>query len=130
MHTKIIKALLRIYFYIVGASFYLTEFEKVDLTNKSLNIGFTSHENISFYFYKKNINFFYTQFGTMHKKVKHVYIVSAVYAESMPEQLRNFNDIRLYVRNSILRYINNDDLIFEFLMIMYIKCLIKELEKT
>lgn len=122
------RVLLRLYIYFSGASFYLSDLTSDKVKVKELIVKYVNGYEIKFYFHTENVTYYKFFMGYISNERKCIYVVSAVYNEQVPNHVKKFKNLRLYAKSKLFRFLNDEQLLYEALVNVYLDCLAHELQ--
>lgn len=122
------RVILRLYIYFSGASFYLSDLTSDKEKTKELVVKYLNGYEVKFYFHKETVTYYKLFMGYISNERKCIYVVSAVYNEHVPSKVRKFKNLRLYAKSKLFIFLNDEQLIYEALVNVYLECLTHELQ--
>lgn len=122
------RTMLRLYIYLSGASFYLSELTSNTHKEHALIIKYLNGYEVKFYFHKEVVSYHRFLLGNSFNTRKCIYVVSAEYNEHIPANVQKYKNLRLYAKGMLFNLINDERILYEVLVGVYIDCLTKELQ--
>lgn len=120
--------MLRLYIYLSGASFYLSDLTSDTSREQELVVKYLNGYEVKFYFHKEIVAYHRFFLGGSFNERKCIYVVSAEYNEQVPANVRKYKNLRLYAKSMLFSLVNDEKILYEVLVGVYIDCLTKELQ--
>lgn len=122
-------ALFKLYVYFYGVRFYKLDREVSTSEFRSAQFETVCGREIQFHFHKEEYDDFIYKRGKVRNKVFTGYIVRADLSDELPNTLTRFNNLKIVFNQRRLSLFQEKQ-VCDFLLLIFLEFLKKELEKT